>query len=101
MSVQLVSAQPLQRGTFSWDLNDGGGRAVACIHSLSFQHLAISPSKSLLQSSIMFGRPALTPKELTLPVLFAAQVLRDLSISSWPRQGAKRVATGTAWTTSR
>lgn len=29
------------------------------------------------------------------------QVLREPSVSSWPRQGAKRTATGTAWMTSR
>lgn len=44
--------------TFSWEMNGGDKRAVACIHLLSLHQLAIGQPKSPCQPSSMIDHPA-------------------------------------------
>lgn len=64
---------------FSWDLNDGDKRAVACIHMLGFYYFAISQLKSLFQPSVIFDD--LAPQRAYLPFpCWCSGAIRSLNL---------------------
>lgn len=73
--------------TSSWHLSE---RTVTNC-PWSFSHLSLS-QPALWVNSVNLHQPC---------SLLCVQVLREPSVSSWPKLGAKRTATGIAWMTSR
>lgn len=68
--------------TFSWNLDGGDKKAVACIHLLGFHRFDISQSKSLFQPSMMFESLYTDFKRSYLP--FFLLVFRGYEITQSP-----------------
>lgn len=67
--------------TFSWNLDGGDKKAVACVHLLGFHHFDISLSNSLFQPSMMFDHFILTSKDLIFPFsCWCSGAMRSLNL---------------------